>query len=132
MNPNRPHDDEQELRRRFEAWRGRESGHAPEFQRVWARAERAASSAPRRNPAAALRFVLGGAAMVAVVAGVWFAARPERGPGVNMAAGVEEWHAQLAALENELAAPAPAGWAAPTDYLLATTGDNENSAFITP
>lgn len=129
MNPN---DDEKDLRRRFETWREQEGQHAPEFQHVWARAKHAAASPRPASPAWGWRFALGGAAVALVVAGLWFAVPPGRGPVVNVASHAGDWDAQLASLENELSQPEPSFWTAPTDYLLASASDRDPSVFATP
>ncbi len=125
-----PPDDEQELRRRFEAWREQEHGSAPPFQFIWARAKRAAPSPRRSSTRAAVRFALGGAALALVV--VWFAAQGPPPPGSNRAANTDDWSAQLAALESDLAEPGPSEWAAPTDYLLASISDHYPSTLTPP
>jgi hypothetical protein len=119
-------DDEHDLQRRFDAWSGQERHAAPDFERVWQRAERVAARPVATDGGMRLRLRFAAvAAMVALIAaGVWWGTSDRD----------ESWDAQLAAFEEELdmlplpeAAPEPREAALPTDFLLAGTGDDKNS-----
>ncbi len=95
------HDDDRDLRERFQALRREDSGRTPSFQTtlVTGRARRAAESAPRRR-------ALGLAVATAVAAGValvlLFSQHGRPGVAVDLAT---------------------AHWEAPTDFLLRIPGD---------
>jgi hypothetical protein len=119
-------DDERDLQRRFNAWSGQERHAAPDFERVWQRAERVAARpvATDGGMRLRLRFAVVAAMVALIAAGLWWGTSDR----------VESWDVQLAAFEEDLdmlplpdAAPEPAAWELPTDFLLAGADDNQSS-----
>jgi hypothetical protein len=124
---NTPHDPSDESLRDLlrETEQAREK-HAPPFQRIWR-----AATTPRETKAVEcwhrrLALALTVAAVLVLVTAVFWWSRP--------ATDVLAWDAQLAAFEEDLdmlplpdAAPEPAAWELPTDFLLAGADDNQSS-----
>lgn len=120
-------DDEHDLQRRFDAWSGQERHAAPDFGRVWRRAERVVARPVATDGGMRLRFAAVAAMVALIVAGVWWVTSDRE----------ESWDAQLAAFEEELdmlplseAAPESREAALPTDFLLAGTDNDRNSKRI--
>ncbi|MCI0540319.1 MAG: hypothetical protein L0Z50_34380 [Verrucomicrobiales bacterium] len=119
------------LQRRFDQWREKEHAQAPDFDRVWRRAEREAEAPARPAMLGGwLRFASVGAAVAVVAGAAWFAFRDNSRQGPVVTAN--EWDNLLATIQDELAAPEPPAWSAPTDYLLADAGSGLDANWSKP
>ena len=108
-------DDEHHLQRRFDAWAEQEQQAAPNFERVWRRAERRVEMPePSRASRGWRRFASVGAAVLAAFA-VWLVTH-DSSPLRPVIATVDHGDSLPAPIQDEFTAP--------TDFLLATSRDN--------